>query len=387
MLTDTPNYNVYSLNIEGMKQVRWPGLNNARIGAIFLDEEGVIISKYNMAVNHTLFDFVEGDYIFIDVPQGAKNFIFASKATNNELEAIAVDSSEIEAIEPDWVENKPWLGGVYHASMDSLTQLRSISGANVRCGTGTATTSTEWQYDSEGKPTNTPLSAMNYTGKDFMNLAARRGKGYQLFDYEMSKLMAILYFSMTGNRDAQFLCGYGRGAGGQTGYADSLGNTDSTRGQISGNKCLGFESFFGCTWEYMDNILRNVPTYQQALKDRMADNISTYPIDHKWHIYDPISKTERVVDGITTSGYCIARVKHGRYCDIIPSKCSTDNSVWAKNYCDGFYYTQSRCRVVGRSSNRSYAGGGLVFTYTNFASASSDLGLRFSARLQRSDKH
>lgn len=371
VLTDTPNYNAYKLDVSGMKQVRWPGLNNANIGAVFLNEEGVIIKKYNMAVNNTLFDFVEGEYIFIDVPGGAKSFVFASATANNNLEAIAVDSSEVEAIEPDWVLSEEWLGGIYHASIDTITQLRSISGATIRVGKGTSTTSSEWSYDSEGKPTNTPLNGMNYTGKDFQNLAARRGSGYQLFDYEMSKLMAILYFSMTGNRDAQLLCGYGRGAGGTTGYTDTLGNTDSYKGQVSGNKCLGFESFFGCTWEFMDNVAVNVPTYAQALKDKMSDQVSSYPIDAKWHIFDPITKTERVVQGITTSGYAIARTKHGRYCDVIASKCSSDNSVWATNYCDGNYYTASRCRVVGRSSGSSFAFGGLVFANAYFASSNS----------------
>ena len=382
VLTDTPNYNAYKLDVSGMKQVRWPGLNNASIGAVFLDENGIIIGKYNMAVNNTLFDFVEGEYIFIDVPVGAKSFVFASATANNNLEAIAVDSSEVEAIEPDWVLSEEWLGGIYHASIDNITQLRSISGATIRVGTDRSVTSSEWSYDSEGKPTNTPLNGMNYTGKDFQNLAARRGKGYQLFDYEMSKLMAILYYSLTGNRDAQLLCGYGRGPGGTTGYTDTLGNTDSYKGQVSGNKCLGFESFFGCTWEFMDNVAINVPTYAQALKDKMSDQVSSYPIDAKWHIFDPITKTERVVQGITTSGYAIARTKHGRFCDVIASKCSSDNSVWATNYCDSNNYSASRCRVVGRSFNNSHANGGLSYAHASvaFSNSSSYRGSRLAFR-------
>lgn len=367
VLTDTPNYNAYKMDVRGMKQVRWPGQNHASIGAVFLDEDGVIVKKYNMAVNNTLFDFVDGEYIFIDVPSGAKEFVFASKQSNNALEAIAVDSSEIEAIEPDWVLNEEWLGGIYHASVDTMTQLRSISGAAVRVGTGTSTTSSEWQYDANGKPTNTPLNAMNYTGKDFQNLASRRGEGYQLFDYEMSKLMAVFYYSWSGHRDSQLMCGYGKSSGGTTGYADSIGNTDSYKGQLSGNKCLGFESFFGCTWEFMDNVAINVTTYAQALKDKMSDQVTTYPIDGKWHIYDPISKTERVVQGITASGYAPARMKHGRYCDMVPSKASSDSSVWATYYCDGFYYTASRCRCVGRSNYNANAYSGVAYAYAGDA--------------------
>ncbi len=372
LLAPTANYNAYQLDVEGMKQVRYPGVNHQQMGGVFLDGEGVIISAYNMTVSNPQFDFVEGDYIFIDVPAGAKTFVFGSKTEHGELEAIAVDSNEVEAIEPDWVHNEAWLGGVYHASIDPLRQLRSISGAAVRVGTGKSQTSPEWLYDSEGNPTNTPLGDLNYTYKDLMNLAARRGAGYQLFDYEMSKLMAILYFSLTGNRDAQLLCGYGRGAGGTTGTQDLVGNADTKRATASnGNKCLGFENFFGCTWEVMDNVGVNIRSWEQWKKDHCVDNNNFDPIDAVWHIYDPVTKTERTVQGITSSGYCIGRVKHGRFCDVIASKCTSDNSVWASNYGDGQWYSGARGRVVGRSSSYAYANGGLVYASASYASSNS----------------
>lgn len=374
VLTETPNYNVYQLDVEGMKQVRWPGLNNSAIGAVFLNADGVIISKYNMAVSGTMFDFLDGDYIFIDVPANAKTFVFTSLSTNNELEAIAVDSTEIEAIEPDWVQSDAWLGGVYEASVDGLRQLRSVSGATVQRGTGTAATSSEWTYEEDGTPKNTPVGTLNYTGKDFMNLAMRRGKGFQLFDYEMSKLIAILFFSLYGTRDGQLICGYGRSAGGTTGYADNLGNANSDRTVIgsNGNKVLGFESFMACTWEFMDNVAVNVPSFEQYFKDKCMED-STYPIDAIWHIYDPINKSERTVQGLSTnSGYCIGRVRHGRYCDVIASKTTTDNSVWASNYCDANYYSASRGRVVGRASVNANANGGLVFASAHGASSHSN---------------
>lgn len=383
VLVDTPNYNAYSIDVEGMKQVRWPGMNNGSIGAVFLNADGVIISKFNMAVSNSMFDFVEGDcYVFCDVPAGAKTFVFTSRNTCGNMEAIAVDSSEIEAIEPDWVEIKPWLGGIYQGSVDTLMQYRSVSGGNVRTGTGTSVTSTEWTYEADGTPKNTPLSAMNYTYKDIQNLAHRRGAGYQLFDYEMSKLAALLWMCLNGTRDAQLVCGYGKGAGGATGYMDSLGNADSKRiASNNGNKCLGFESFFGCTWEIMDNVVVNAESYEAYQRNHWVES-ATDPINAKWHIYDPISKTERVVQGITTNGRCIGRVKNGRYCDIIASKCTNDNSVWAANYCDGFYYSGLRCRVVGRSDNSAVAYGGLVCAYAYYASSysSSNYGSRLAFR-------
>lgn len=370
VLATTANVNTYTFDVEGMKQVRWPGMNNATIGVCFLDAEGTIISKYNMAVAHADFDFNEttGDYIFINVPDGAKTFVFTSRNTNGACEVIAVDSLEVEAIEPDWVEVNPFLGAIYQASIDSTIQIRSLSGRSVRVGTGTSTTSTEWTYDTDGNPTNTPLNAMNYTGKDFQNLSRRRGAGYQLFDYEMSSHVALLYFLKTGNRDAQKDCGYGQSAGGSTGYTDSLGVSDSVyTGSSAGNKCMGYESFFGCTWEFMDNVAVNVRSWKQAYKDKMVGQTND-PVDAVWHIYDPVSDTERTVQGYTSSGQAIVRTKHGRHCDMIASKTASD-STWAKWYCDGAYYTASTCRVVGRSSSNSVAGGGLVYAYASLASS------------------
>lgn len=373
VIADTPNYNIYRIEVSGMKQVRWPGLNHSIIGAVFTDADGVIVGTFNLAVSNSMFDFTEGDdYVFCDVPANAKHFVFASKNTNNDQEVIAVDSNEIEAIEPDWVENDAWLCGVYHASVDALMQMRSISNANVRVGTGTSQTSSEWTYDNDGRVKNTPVGTLNYTYKDLQNLAMRRGDGYQLIDYEMSKLMAILWFSLNGTRDVQLKCGYGRGSGGTTGSQDAIGNNDTARATASnGNKILGFENFVGCTWEVMDNVVVNAKSFKDYLLQHGVGVSTSDPIDAKWHIYDPITKTERVVQGVTNNGVCIGRVKHGRFCDVIVSNCTSDRSVWASNYCDANYYTADRCRVVGRSNSHASAGGGLVYAGADYASSDS----------------
>lgn len=375
VIEDTPNYNIYRLDVSGMKQVRWPGINHSIIGAVFTDASGVIVGKFNLAVSNSMFDFNEntGDYVFCDVPDGAKYFYFTSKSTNANEEVIAVDSAEIEAIEPDWVENKPWLCGVYHASIDALMQMRSISNANVRVGTGTSTTSSEWTYDENGRAKNTPVGSLNYTYKDLQNLAMRRGDGYQLIDYEMSKLMAILWYSLNGTRDAQLKCGYGRGSGGTTGSQDAVGNHDTARATASnGNKILGFENFIGCTWEVMDNVTVNAVSFADYLKQHGVGDNTKDPLNEVWHIYDPITKTERTVQGINDGGgKCIARVKHGRFCDIVPVKLTSDTSQYAANYTDGFWYSRERCRVVGRSYNSASAYGGLVCASAHYASSHS----------------
>ena len=384
VLVSRSNYSTYQFDVEGMKQVRWPGMNSTAYGVCFLNDEGVIISKYNMGIQfidptsgRDLFDFDEtdGDYIFIDVPEGAKTFVFSSLMSNGACEVIAVDSEEVEAIEPDWVRVGWYFGGIYQASYDG-DFLRSLSGKSVRVGTGTSTTSQEWTYDADGNPTNqaTPLN-LNFTCKDLQNIARRRGAGYQEFDHEMSDDSALLYILKTGNRDVRALCGTGKSAGGTTGYLDSIGVADSTYSSGNGNKVLGYESFVSCTWEFMDNVAVNVQSWLNAYKHGM-NAVSGDVVDDVYHIYDPVSGTERRVKVNTSnsrvvSGESIVRTKHGRFCDMLPSRTCPDRN-WIKWWTDIYYYTASTCRVVGRSNVIANAYGGLVFSNARNASSYSD---------------
>ena len=371
-LFDDASMNVYSFDVEGMKQVRWPGVNNASIGAVFVDSEDKVISTFNMAVSHSLFDFVLGEYVFTDVPAGAKKIVFTSPTGFDDSEVIAVDSNEIEAIEPDWVLHKPELVGVYGVSIDTLMRPRSISGVKTQCGTGSSTTNADWTYDTDGKLTNAsvPTSTMNYTCKDFLNLCNFRGPGYQSIDYEMSKDIANLFYAIFGNRDAQVQCGYGTGNQYTTGKWDATGNTTSERGgSIAGNKILGLENFIGCNSEWMDNVAINVASWEEFVANKCVGISPDDPTDAKWHIYNPIDKTERVVQGININGYCIGRVKFGRYADVIASRCTTDNSKWNEHYSDCQYYSHSIGRSVLRSDHYSHANGGLAYAYANHASS------------------
>lgn len=371
-LTTNSNHGVYMIDVEGMKQVRWPGINNATIGALFLDANGKVLSTYNMSVSHALFDFVLGEYIFINVPAGASKFLFTAPNGFDDLEAIAVDSDAIEAIEPDWVhtddpddENKNTLVAVYGASVDSLLRVRSISGVKTCTGDGNSTTNSEWTYDDDGELTNSvvPTSTIHYTGADLINLCRMRGKGYQGIDYEISKTVANLVFGLLGDRDVQAQCGYGCGSQYTTGANsfNSYGNvTRIYNGSNIGNVIFGIQNFVGCNSEWMDNVAVNVESVAAMRKNKFA-LISSFPIDGKWHIRNPYTKTERIVQGVTDStGYCIGRVKFGRYADVISSRMTTDNSKWNKWYSDGQWYSAERSRVPLRSSDSANAFGGLV---------------------------
>ena len=395
-ITDNPNMNVYEIDVDGMKQVRWPGVNNATIGAIFLDENGKVLQKYNMSVGNSMFDFVPGEYIYIDVPTGAVRFVFTAPVGFDDLEAIAVDSAAIEAIEPDWVyiggnlDNKEIreLCGVYGMSLDSLMRARSISGAKTKVGDNNHTINPDWAYDNDGNLTNATVPASTMTGSaaNLINLCRMRGPGFYSIDYEMRIDIDNLVMGLIGDRDVQAVCGYGCGAGYTTGQNNLNLEGNITRrwnGGNVGNVIFGIQNYVGCNSEWQDNVAVNVPSFVEMRRQKYSESVSAFPVDAKWHIYNPLTKTERVVQGITdTNGSCVARVRHGRFCDMIASRCTSDTSKYNQNYADGHWYSGGRSRVPLRSSNNAYAFGGLAFSYANVAGSVSNTlyGVRLAFR-------
>ena len=363
-LTDSSANNVYSMNVENMKQVRWPGINSNLIGGLFLDKDGKVLSSVITYITHSLSDFVQGEYVFVSVPANAVTFVFTTPNGYDDLECIAVDSDAIEAIEPDWVEHDFTLIGCYKASVDNLMRLRSISGAAPKRGTGTSTTSSYWKYDANGDLTvGLPQAgtSMNFTCKDFQNLAKCRGAGYQVVDYEMHKDMAQLWMAIHGRRNSQGVNGTGVNAGTNTGGTDSTSEPSPFRETASGRpRTMGLEDWWGNVSEWMDNVALNIPSYDAFYKNRSVAPTGS-PVDAVWHIKMP-DGSERTVQGITNSGdnQEIARMKHGRFCDVIPSKCVTNASM-NTYYCDAQWYTASGGRCVLRSGRSTSSRYGFVY--------------------------
>ncbi len=370
-------YNVYKIDIEGMRQVRWPGINDATYGACFLDADGVVISKHNMAVNGGDFDFQadECDYLYLPVPTGAKHFVFTTRAANTSDPrslVVAVDSDEVEAIEPDWVEHKECLVGLYHASVDGNNRIRSLTGKTVTKGTTTqeGSTSPNWTYDENGDPTNASVpSNLKYSMKDLQNLSRRRGKGYQLQDYEMTKFVAILFYCLTGTLDSQSVCGAGRSYS-LTGTRDEIGNRSTTNLEFSSsagktNKCLGLESWFGCIADFVDNVGVNVTGYVDFYKSQMAN---AGEVNGRWWIYDPDEEEERYVKGVAVniSNSYVKRVRHGRHCDIVPSIVGGTST---SRYADTYSYNPVPNRVLVRSDANGGATGGIAYATATFSSS------------------
>lgn len=373
-LTENANHDVYEVDVEGMKQVRFPGVNNNIIGAVFVDGNDKVVGTFNMIVGTAQFDFVLGDYIFCPVPKGAKKIVFTAPSNcSPDQEVIAVDSDAIEAIEPDWVHTTDRLVGVYGLSVDALMRARSISGVVTRTGTGTQTTCPDWKYDADGNLINTtvPSSLTNYTYKDLLNVCLMRGKGFHAISYELSKDIANIVMGLVGDRDIQAQCGYGCGSQYTTGANgfNAFGNvTRIYSGSNIGNIIFGIQNFVGCNWEIMEYICCNVQSWTSWQRNKYL-GVSGDPTDAVYHIYDPITKTERTIQGLKETGKCIGRVKFGRFADTLASRLTDDSSRWNMNYSDVYYLTNSTGRCVGRSNSYAHANGGLVYSYASDASS------------------
>lgn len=373
-LTPASTLNTYKVDVGGMKQVRFPGLNLVNFGAIFVDADNKVLGTFNMMNSSSMFDFQNGDYVFTTVPNGSVAMYFSCFATvDGATEVIITDAIGPEAVEPDWVEHLDnELIGVYGLSIDSMMMPRSISGQVTKRGTGTSTTSSNWTYDNNGRPTNVTIpTGLNFTQKDFSNVCAMRGEGYQCIDYDMNKIMSIMFWAMTGNRNDQEVIGNGKSAGYTTGTRDSIGkvNTDIATGV---NKLLGLEGFIACNYEWMDNIAFNVKSYADFIKMRSVESSQDH-VDYKFHIYDPITKTERVVGAPSDGSGCnVARIKGGRFCDTTVSAYDkSDNSKFITYFACYATTPGSRGRVVGRASFNAYASGGLAYASAFYASSNS----------------
>lgn len=385
VISTASNTNSYKMDVKGMKQVKWPGLNHARLGGVFTDESNCVLGIFIMSVSHTYFDFSIGECIFCDVPSGAKWFYFTSFRDIGDVECLTVDSASIEALEPEWIEHtvgdNDSLVGVYPITIDGLKMPRSLSGeVRSKKGNGTSTTSGEWKYDSSGNPIEMPIATLNYTAKDFQNISRLRGAGYQLQDYEQHKEISNLWWALSGTTNEQSVVGNG-GHDAVLNKLDSIGMADSSNAGNSLNSILGLKHYVGCDSEWMDYIAFNVPTYETFYKAKCVDTDSSYPSDYIAHIYDPVKKTERTVKSVDSSNAnCVVRLVHGAKCDVLPSRVhNADTSKYVTHYAAGYWINSSKGRCVLRSGSNSYASGGLAYASAYNASSYSDT--NFGARL------
>ena len=317
------------VDVRDYKQVRFPGLASTLYGAVFIDDTGKIVSRVSVSNAN---GFINGMYLFCAVPARATKlaFTFLNSAAFDFV--LLTTSESVEAIEPDWVEHTECLGGVYEAYLiDDV--LRSVSGVS---SVGTISQSQAVKY------------------------AQNRGKGFQLFDWEMHKDVGNLHFFKYGNTDSQGVCGYGTSNYQKvTGLTNALGMRDTvsyykekggSNPQAEGAyrdgvnyqsvNVLGYENFQGNKAEWLQYV-----------------TVNKTAADGRWFITMP-DGTERVVQGITVYNADIypTHMVWGRYMDLIAAK---EGGSTSSHWFDRFYVGTGLSRVVYRSGYAAAAWGGV----------------------------
>ena len=340
------------VDVRDYKQVRFPGLASTLYGAVFIDDTGKIVSRISVSNAN---GFINGMYLFCAVPAGATKlaFTFLNSATFDFV--LLTTSESVEAIEPDWVEHTECLGGAYEAYLiDDV--LRSVSGVS---SVGTISQAQAVKY------------------------AQNRGKGFQLFDWEMHKDAGNLHFFKYGNTDSQGVCGYGTNNYQKvTGLTNALGMRDTvsyykekggSNPQAEGAyrdgvnyqsvNVLGYENFQGNKAEWLQYV-----------------TVNKTAADGRWFITMP-DGTERVVQGITVYNADIypTHMVWGRYMDLIAAK---EGGSTSSHWFDRFYVGTGLSRVVYRSSSYAYALGGVSYAYAMSDSSSTNafVGVRLAFR-------
>ena len=340
------------VDVRDYKQVRFPGLASTLYGAVFIDDTGKIVSRVSVSNAN---GFINGMYLFCAVPVGATKlaFTFLNSATFDFV--LLTTSESVEAIEPDWVEHTECLGGAYEAYLiDDV--LRSVSGVS---SVGTISQAQAIKY------------------------AQNRGKGFQLFDWEMHKDVGNLHFFKYGNTDSQGVCGYGTNNYQKvTGLTNALGIRDTvsyykekggSNPQAEGAyrdgvnyqsvNVLGYENFQGNKAEWLQYV-----------------TVNKTAADGRWFITMP-DGTERVVQGITVYNADIypTHMVWGRYMDLIAAK---EGGSTSSHWFDRFYVGTGLSRVVYRSNNSAYALGGVSYASASLDSSSTNanIGVRLAFR-------
>ena len=404
LLYNSNAIDTYKVDVSGgMKQVRFPGYHDRSDGlacVLFVGFNNKVLQVFNFEmqdivvngsiVNPADFDNNIGDYIFLTIPENAKYLYFActkeSAATLPEV--ILTDSMEVEAIEPDWVEHKSELIGIYQGWAEGMSGasggiatggLRSISGKVVIRGNGTSTTNASWTYDSKGNPTNLPSTKLNGTAQDFFNLARYRtyqsgvlNGEYTTVPFETSKDMANLLMAWFGTRDIETIVGRGSSAGETTGIRNNIGMGDSNFAeQNQHNKMWGLECWTASTYEWTDNGCMNAPSFAKFLKDKRPDSNTSYVVDYFYNILQQDGNERRVKAAIDNQATCAARVRFGRRCEIVVSS-YTGETTYAMCYAAYQSTNSGRGRVLGRSSSGASASAGVACSSTNGASTYSN---------------
>ncbi|MEZ3589646.1 MAG: LamG domain-containing protein [Muribaculaceae bacterium] len=332
--TDIATVDTGRVAVDGMRQIRYPGINSSSFGVVFTDSDGIVVGTFCSIISDPDYDFTSGDYLFTDIPDGAAWAYFAYATENAGCDVIVTDSAEIEAIEPGWEEwTRESLYGVYPATIDANNNLRSLSkdGMFLNMNTHNALSESrikEWKPDGDGDPTTVPDLSGTLYPTEAVWLSRLRGKGYQLMDAKMRDMLSSLWFAFSGTRNVKLTLGsINNGSYTHVPYSTAL----DSRGCYTSSYPDGdrYPVLFGVRlphcMDLLDHTAVNAPSYADAYAAHFIPQPS-HAVDYRPIYHDPLTGTDRkgkrmpsVIPGYNDRDTShVRRIAHGRYLDCEP---------------------------------------------------------------------
>ena len=201
-------------------------------------------------------------------------------------------------------------------------------------------------------------STGNISQANFKQKARNGGTGFSLVTWEWHNIMALLFYAWYGRTNAQAQCGTGADTNARTlGTKDSLGmtDTDSTNGNTDNTKFWGIENWWGCKYEWIDNVVVDARV---------------------WKVTDKEGTQRTAGTGASSSQY-ITKMLLSENLDLIPTAASGGSET--TYYCDYYSQSSSSSRVVLRSNYSAGASGGVACV--NASGDSSGTGASVGSRL------
>lgn len=394
-------YNIYRINVEGFKKMRFPASIGDSVCSLFTDESGKIITSSTGSVigvgeiyiNSATYTY-NGMGVITTIPAGAKYFYMSLRKFITGSSTITSDPCDIVLhkgslydrgddmnetnvrewiadMEPDWVYSEPVFIHATECAFDGVDGLYTPFDGLQTPAKGSANKENDLTIKGEW---------FQYSMRD---VAFQRG--LQLIDYEADKLIAMLFMARYGRRNSQNQLGGGTASGERRlGATRAYGMRDTVipngvpapSGDIAyQNAAIALVSDGGATtYEYpgspnflgIEDVHGNVGEWL----DR-AYYANETPADcGKVRITMPDLSTRRVYS-ITPANNYPRSVVHGKWCDIV--SCASSNGSSATCYPDyqeaeaSLRNNWASARAIMRSYNSANAVGGVFCVHGHYS--------------------
>jgi hypothetical protein len=245
-----------------------------------------------------------------------------------------------------WVHSPASLIGAYKSVIVNTSVSGAINNTNVN------TNNMGRMYSRSGVA---PIITVSYANN--AAVAAARGTGYQIIDFEQHSMIALLFYAKYGTLHSQDVLGSGTAVHGTfSGSTNGIGNADTKRigTQPAHVSFAGIEGVYGGSWEWVEGV-----SYRGST----------------WTITDPKSDTNpaggiRTVNGGATGGWIrdIAASNGEGYFDLVPTAVGGGDTTY---YTDNFEaYDGGADHVVGRSYWSNGTNGGFTYLWGSYVTTS-----------------